>query len=111
MCKFKELIEHIAKNSIRIVNLSMGSSNINDWLCFQEAALKNNKIIFVVSAGNNGFDIDKNPIYPASLKLDNIITVTHRDHSHSAGDSVTLAGFAATNGYTAAELNKAHTRS
>ena len=40
---------------------------------------------------------------------DNIITVTHRDHSHSAGDSVTLAGFAATNGYTAAELNKAHT--
>ena len=29
---------------------------------------------------------------------DNIITVAHRDHSHSAGDSVTLAGFAATNG-------------
>ena len=27
----------------------------------------------------------------------------------SAGDSVTLAGFAATNGYTPAELNKAHT--
>ena len=40
---------------------------------------------------------------------DNIITVAHRDHGHSAGDSVTLAGFAATNGYTAAELNKAHT--
>jgi len=40
---------------------------------------------------------------------DNIITVAHRDHSHSAGDSVTLAGFVATNGYTAAELNKAHT--
>jgi hypothetical protein len=79
MCKFKELIEHIAKNSIRIVNLSMGSSNINDWLCFQAAALKNNKIIFVVSAGNNGFDIDKNPIYPASFKLDNIITVTSSD--------------------------------
>jgi hypothetical protein len=40
---------------------------------------------------------------------DNIITVAHRDHGHSAGDSVTLAGFAATNGYTPAELNKAHT--
>ena len=85
MCKFKELIEHIAKNSIRIVNLSMGSSNINDWLCFQEAALKNNKIIFVVSAGNNGFDIDKNPIYPASLKLDNIITVTSSDLNGRVG--------------------------
>ena len=85
MCKFKELIEHIAKNSIRIVNLSMGSSNINDWLCFQEAALKNNKILFVVSAGNNGFDIDKNPIYPASLKLDNIITVTSSDLNGRVG--------------------------
>ena len=85
MCKFKELIEHIAKNSIRIVNLSMGSSNINEWLCFQEAALKNNKIIFVVSAGNNGFDIDKNPIYPASLKLDNIITVTSSDLNGRVG--------------------------
>ena len=40
---------------------------------------------------------------------DNIITVAHRDHGHSAADSVTLAGFTATNGYTAAELNKAHT--
>ena len=85
MCKFKELIEHIAKNSIRIVNLSMGSSNIYDWLCFQEAALKNNKILFVVSAGNNGFDIDKNPIYPASLKLDNIITVTSSDLNGRVG--------------------------
>jgi subtilisin family serine protease len=85
MCKFKELIEHIAKNSIRIVNLSMGSSNKSDWLCFQEAAFKNNKIIFVVSAGNNGFDIDKNPIYPASLKLDNIITVTSSDLNGRVG--------------------------
>ena len=40
---------------------------------------------------------------------DNIITVAHRDHGHSAADSVTLQDFAATNGYTAAELNKAHT--
>jgi len=39
----------------------------------------------------------------------NVFTVTHRDHGMSAGDSVTLAGFAATNGYTPAELNKAHT--
>jgi len=85
MCKFKELIEHIAQNSIRIVNLSMGSTNINDWLCFKEAALKNNKILFVVSAGNNGFDIDKNPIYPASLNLDNIITVTSSDLNGRVG--------------------------
>ena len=39
----------------------------------------------------------------------NTFTVAHRDHGHSVGDSVTLAGFAATNGYTAAELNKTHT--
>ena len=39
----------------------------------------------------------------------NIFTVAHRDHGMSAGDSVTLAGFVAANGYTAAELNIAHT--
>ena len=40
---------------------------------------------------------------------DSTFTVAHRDHGHSAGDSVTLAGFAATNGFTTTNLNKAHT--
>ena len=75
------MIEHINKNSIRLVNISMGSSKKSDWLCFKKAATKYKNIIFVVSAGNNGFDIDQNLIYPASFDLDNIITVTSSDQN------------------------------
>ena len=39
----------------------------------------------------------------------NTFTVAHRDHGMKAADTVTFAGFAATNGYTAAELNITHT--
>jgi hypothetical protein len=39
----------------------------------------------------------------------NIFTCAHRDHGMKAADTVTFAGFAATNGYTAAELNITHT--
>ena len=39
----------------------------------------------------------------------NTFTVAHRDHGMKAGELVTFAGFAATNGYTAAELNITHT--
>jgi hypothetical protein len=85
MCKFKELVEHIAKNSIRLVNLSMGSSKLEDWKCFEKVAKENKNIIFVVSAGNNGFNIDQNPIYPASLDLKNILTVTSSDQSGRLG--------------------------
>jgi hypothetical protein len=85
MCKFKELVEHIAKNSIRLVNLSMGSNKLKDWTCFEKAAKENKNIIFVVSAGNNSFNIDQNPIYPASLDLKNILTVTSSDQSGRLG--------------------------
>ena len=76
MCKFKNLIEEISNNSLKIVNLSMGSSNKNDWGCFLTAAKKHNNLIFVVSAGNNKQNIDLKPIYPASFNLKNIITVS-----------------------------------
>ena len=85
MCKFKELVEHIAKNSIRLVNLSMGSNKLKDWVCFKKVVSKFKDIIFVVSAGNNGFNIDEKPIYPASLDLENILTVTSSDQSGRLG--------------------------
>ena len=42
-------------------------------------------IHFIVSAGKNGFNIDNKPIYPASLDLDNIITVTSSDQTGRLG--------------------------
>ena len=36
-------------------------------------------MLFLVSAGNSGRDIDSQPVYPASLNLDNMLTVTSSD--------------------------------
>ena len=48
----------------------------SDWRSFEQAAAKHPEMLFVVSAGNNGRDIDTRPVYPAALKLANMITVT-----------------------------------
>ena len=81
MCKFENLIEHISLNKIKIVNLSMGSVNKDDWQCFYRAAKSNKNILFFVSAGNDGKNIDFDKIYPASFDLENIIVVTSSDIS------------------------------
>ena len=81
MCKFENLIEHISLNKIKIVNLSMGSVNKDDWQCFYKAAKSNKNILFFVSAGNDGKNIDFEKIYPASFDLENIIVVTSSDIS------------------------------
>ena len=66
-------------------NLSMGSKKLSDWVCFEKIAKKHTNILFVVSAGNNGVNIDKTPIYPASLTIKNIITVTSSDQNGRVG--------------------------
>ena len=81
MCKFENLIEHISVNKIKIVNLSMGSVNKDEWQCFYKAAKSNKNILFFVSAGNDGKNIDFEKIYPASFDLENIIVVTSSDIS------------------------------
>ena len=81
MCKFENLIEHISVNKIKIVNLSMGSVNKDDWQCFYKAAKNKKNILFFVSAGNDGKNIDFEKIYPASFDLENIIVVTSSDIS------------------------------
>ena len=81
MSKFENLIEHISVNKIKIVNLSMGSVNKDDWQCFYKAAKSNKNILFFVSAGNDGKNIDFEKIYPASFDLENIIVVTSSDIS------------------------------
>ena len=81
MCIFENLIEHISVNKIKIVNLSMGSVNKDDWQCFYKAAKSNKNILFFVSAGNDGKNIDFEKIYPASFDLENIIVVTSSDIS------------------------------
>ena len=79
MCRFSELINHAKLHDIRIVNMSMGSAQKSDWKCFYDSVKLNPEMLFVVSAGNDGRNIDLHPIFPASFKLNNIIVVTSTD--------------------------------
>ena len=79
MCRFGAMIDTIADAGIRVVNMSMGSRDRNDWACFADAAGRHEHILFVVSAGNDGENIDSNPVYPAALALTNMIVVTSGD--------------------------------
>ena len=79
MCLFNDLIDHAEKVGVKIINMSMGSYSRDDWKCFYDGAKKHPQILFVISAGNDGFNIDSNPVFPASLELANMVVVTSSD--------------------------------
>ena len=76
MCRFSDLIEHADRTGVRVINLSMGSNSAEDWECFYQSAKRHIDILFVVSAGNGGLNIDTNRVFPASFDLENIVVVT-----------------------------------
>lgn len=76
MSRMAELVDDAADKGIVVVNISMGSDDRDDWEAFAAAAGAHPGMLFVLSAGNNGRDIDARPVYPAALQLDNAITVT-----------------------------------
>ena len=79
MCRFANLVSHMAALGVRVVNMSMGSFDLADWDCFASAAAKHPNMLFVVSAGNDGRNLDQAPVYPAALPLENMVTVTSSD--------------------------------
>jgi hypothetical protein len=76
MTRLNALIEHAASHGARIVNLSLASFDREEWHAFAQAAARHPEILFVVAAGNDNRDIDRRPVYPAALDLDNLIAVT-----------------------------------
>jgi hypothetical protein len=59
--------------------MPLGSNRQEDWADFARAARAHPHMLFIVSAGNDGRDIDERPVYPAALDLDNIVVVTSAD--------------------------------
>jgi subtilisin family serine protease len=76
MSRLGALIDHASSHGARIVNLALTSSDPAEWTAFEQAATHHPEILFVVAAGNDNRDIDRYPVYPAALPLDNLITVT-----------------------------------
>jgi len=79
MARFEQLIAHAHSLGVRIVGMPLGSNRLQDWIAFEKAALAHPEMLFIVSAGNNGRDIDLAPVYPAAMDIPNMIVVTSAD--------------------------------
>ena len=75
-----DAIKYAEKMGATICNFSFGTDKPDRYL---EEAIRDSKMLFVVAAGNGdentglGYNIDSRPIYPASYKYNNIITVAN----------------------------------
>jgi hypothetical protein len=81
MLRMTELVEDAAAHGVVVLNMSLGSNRAEEWQAFEKAAAAHPEMLFVVSAGNNGRDIDTQAVYPAALKLENMLVVSSADAS------------------------------
>lgn len=79
MSRMAELVAAAEEAGAGIVALAMGSQDRKDWTAFETAAEARPEMLFIVSAGNDGRDIDEQAVYPASLELTNMLVVTSAD--------------------------------
>jgi len=69
-------------NGAKIINLSAGGYSYSVSLYNAILAFRNEVGgIFIAAAGNDGYNNDINPMYPASYNLDNIISVASTDQN------------------------------
>jgi hypothetical protein len=73
------LVEHADSHRVAILGMPLGSNRAEEWKVFEQAARAHPDILFIASAGNNGRDIDDQPVYPAAFDLDNMLVVTSAD--------------------------------
>jgi hypothetical protein len=80
MSRMASVVEAAAKAGARIVTLAMGSNDRSEWEAYAQAVRQHPEMLFIVSAGNDGRDLDRNPVYPAALKPPNQLTVTSSEN-------------------------------
>ncbi len=83
MSRMTRVVAAAAKAGARIVVLSMGSNRRAEWDAYAQAASRHPEMLFIVSAGNDGRDLDREPVYPAALKLANQLTVSSSEDDGS----------------------------
>jgi hypothetical protein len=60
-------VAFVARTPARIVVVPMWSARQGDWEPFRQAALHFKDLVHQVAAGDNGCDIDRDPVWPAIL--------------------------------------------
>ncbi len=78
MTRMGDLVDRAAQDGASILAMPLGSNRESDWITFLEA-LDRHDLLAVVSAGNNGRDIDIDPVFPAAFNHPRILTVTSSD--------------------------------
>lgn len=76
---FAAIVETIADCPAQIVIMSLGGYQKDDWAHFRKAAEAHPDILFIMSAGNDGRNVDEKPIYPSGYKLANSLVVASTD--------------------------------
>lgn len=76
MGRMGALVDDAARAGVVILNMALGGNRAEEWRAFEAAVSAHPEMLFVVSAGNNGRDIDSQPVYPASLELENMLVVS-----------------------------------
>jgi subtilisin family serine protease len=92
-------IDYARLHGAQIINASWNYPDYSERLRAAILRAREAGIVFVVSAGNAGIDIDRTPSYPPSYGLDNILIVTSVDH---AGQMPANANFGAATVHLAA---------
>ncbi|MBP5248683.1 MAG: S8 family serine peptidase, partial [Lachnospiraceae bacterium] len=69
-------IKYAEAMGAKVVNMSWGTYSFDHSLY---DAMSRSSMLFVCAAGNDGGDNDRNPMYPASYDLDNVLSVTYID--------------------------------
>jgi subtilisin family serine protease len=76
MTRMGELIEHAVNAGARIIMLPLGGNDASEWGAFAKAMREHPDLLAIASAGNNGRDVDRVPVWPAALDLENMLIVT-----------------------------------
>jgi hypothetical protein len=71
-----QAVAFIARTPAKITAVPMWTSNAADWWAFGQAASHAPDLLFIIAAGDEGKDIDAEPVYPAALHLPNALVVT-----------------------------------
>jgi subtilisin family serine protease len=85
-------IEFARSHGAKIINLSWGGTDYSDALSNALAAAQTDGIVFVAAAGNAlpglpPSDNDVTPFYPASYRLDNLLSVANTTRMDSLADT------------------------
>jgi len=92
-------IDYARKNGARILSNSWGGGSFMQTLSDAITETQKAGELFVAAAGNDGSDSDKSPAYPASYKIDNIISVAAVD---MRGELADFSNYGATTVHIAA---------